>query len=55
VDRANYRKEQQDNPASQLLAAKQKHVAQREDHPKRKIYGGPARPSDVQHSYGLDE
>src|SRR5881296_3256508 len=50
MDRANYRNEQRDSVASQLSAAKHKHVAQHDDRRKRKICGSPARPRNVQHS-----
>src|SRR5205809_7399316 len=55
MDRANYRDEQQDSVASQLSAAKHKHVAQHDDRRKRKICGSPARPRNVQHSRRLDQ
>src|SRR6266571_7168109 len=42
MDRANHRNEQRDSIASQPPAAKHRHVAQYDDHRKRKIYGGPA-------------
>src|SRR5205814_384499 len=54
MDRADYRDEQQSSVAGQS-AAKHEQIAQRDDRYQRKIYGGPAGPSDIQHAHGLDE